>query len=413
MNALTIALKDLRLLLRDRGQIVMLFLLPLGFILVFSAVYAAGQQMEAQAIEVPVVDLDRGGAMATLLLATLNDGRGIRTLDYDQAEAQARLADESVKLVLTIPAGFSADIAGGKRATLRLAYGPAASDSEIEAVRLVVEGVAADLSLETQLVEGLSQMGAMMGDAPEAVRTFTAQRIRAQARGQFERAKTAPLVSLAARWPDQVMEGREEFEPATFGAAGFAVMFAFLSAQVTASSIFDEKKEGTFRRLLASPVAKWELLAGKMAPNFVVALLQMVIVVGASLVLLPLTGQTPPSLGHSPLGLALIAVLVALCSTSLGVLLGALCRTESQVGGVSSLFLWVAGMVGGAFIPAFILGDFLNTIGKAVPHYWALQAFNDLTIRGLGVADILPQLGILACFAAVFMAMGLVKFRFD
>lgn len=73
----------------------------------------------------------------------------------------------------------------------------------------------------------------------------------------------------------------------------------------------------------------------------------------------------------------------------------------------------MAGIVGGAFIPAFVLGDFLNTVGKAVPHYWALQAYNDLMIRGLAVADILLELGILAGFTAVFFAGGLLRFRFD
>ena len=70
-------------------------------------------------------------------------------------------------------------------------------------------------------------------------------------------------------------------------------------------------------------------------------------------------------------------------------------------------------MVGGAFIPAFVLGDFLNAIGKVVPHYWALQAYNDLMIRGLGVADILPELAVLAGFTAVFFVIGLLRFRFD
>jgi ABC-2 type transport system permease protein len=160
-------------------------------------------------------------------------------------------------------------------------------------------------------------------------------------------------------------------------------------------------------------MGKWELLVGKMLPNFAVAILQMVIIFAASMVLLPLIGMDAPTMGNSPLGLILIAVLVALCSTSLGILLAALCRTESQVNGISSVVLWVAGLVGGAFIPAFVLGDFLNTIGKAVPHYWALQAYNDLTIRGLGVADILPELGILAGFVAVFLAIGLLRFKFD
>lgn len=413
MNTLSIAWKDLLIMLQDRGQLVLLFLVPIGFILAFSAAFAVGQQLEEEVILLPVVNLDAGGEMSDLLLQNLNDDRGLKTEDYDQAQAATDLQDETIKLALTIPAGFSADVEAGQQTTLGLSYGPAASQSELQAVRLVVDGVAADLSLETQLVGGLSQMGAMMGDAPQEVRVFTAERIQAQASEQFERSKTTPLVSLSAKWPDQLTQGREDFESSTFGVAGFAIMFAFLTAQVTASSIFQEKKEGTFRRVLAAPLNKWELLIGKMLPNFVVAILQMVIIVAVSIVLLPLVGQKAPSLGNSPLGLALTTILVALCSTSLGILLGALCRTESQVGGISSVFLWVAGMVGGAFIPNFLLGDFLNAVGKVVPHYWAMQAYNDLMIRGAGVADILPQLGILALFVVVFFVVGLMRIRFD
>ena len=413
MNALSVAFKDLLLLLKDRGQILLLFLVPIGFIMAFSAAFSASEALEEQVITVPVVNLDPGGEMSALLLHNLNDDRGLQTQDYDQARVEADLKDETIKLALTIPANFSADVQDGTQTTLRLIYGPAASSSEVQAVQLVVDGVAADLSLETQLVDGLSQMGAMMADAPPDVQVFTAERIKGQAESQFERAKETPLVALSAKWPDQITMNREDFSPSTFSVAGFAVMFAFLTAQATATSIFGEKKEGTFRRLLAAPLGKWELLVGKMLPNFFVAILQMVIIFAASMVLLPLIGMDAPTLGHSPLGLILIAILVALCSTSLGILLAALCRTESQVGGVSSVVLWVAGMVGGAFIPAFVLGDFLNTIGKAVPHYWALQAYNDLTIRGLGVADILPELGILAGFVAVFFVIGLLRFKFD
>ena len=413
MNILSVALKDLLLLIKDRGQILVLFLVPIGFILAFSAAFAAGQEMEEEVIVLPVVNLDPGSELSALMLQNLNDGRGLQAEDYDQTQAETDLQDETIKLALIIPAGFSDDVQAGTQTALRLMYGSAASSSEVQAVRLVVEGVASDLSLETQLVSGLSQMGAMMSDAPPEAQILTTERIKDQAESQFERAKTAPLVALSAKWPDQILMGQEDFSPSTFSVAGFAVMFAFLTAQTTATSIFDEKKEGTFRRLLAAPLGRWELLGGKMLPNFAVAILQMVIIFAASMVLLPLIGMDAPSLGNSPLGLILIAILVALCSTSLGILLAALCRTESQVGGVSSVVLWVAGLVGGAFIPAFVLGDFLNTIGKVVPHYWALQAYNDLPIRGLGVADILPELGILAGFVVVFSVIGLLRFKFD
>ncbi len=137
-------------------------------------------------------------------------------------------------------------------------------------MRLVVDGVASDLSLETQLVGGLSQMGAMMADAP----TEHPGLHRRTDQGPGRRASSSdPRPPPWWPWrpsarPDHC-SGREDFKPSSFSVAGFAVIFAFLTAQTTASSIFDEKREGTFRRLLAAPTSKWELLAGKMLPNFV------------------------------------------------------------------------------------------------------------------------------------------------
>ena len=413
MNALDVAWKDIQILLKDRGQVILLFVLPIVFVMAFSAALSASVSSQP-AIDVPVINLDPGGEASQMLIDQLNADRGLKTVEYGaEAQVEADLQEEKIKLALVIPAGFTAGVQAGQVAQLRLLRGPGASASEMETVRLVVEGVADDLSLQTQLLSGLSQMGAMMGDAPQEAQAFTAERIQAQAKSQYERAKTAPLVAVATKFPDVMTGGREEFDPSSFGMAGFAILFAFMGAQVTAASIYDEKKLGTFRRLQTSPLSRFELMVGKMLPNFVIALLQVAIIFGLSIVLLPLMNLGAPSLGNDPLALVVVTVVLAVCSTGLGVFIAALARTESQVGGIATVMLWTAGMVGGAFIPAFLLGSFLNTIGKVVPHYWALQAYNDLLIRGKGLVDVLPAVGILAGFALLFLVVGLVKFRFD
>jgi ABC-2 type transport system permease protein len=413
MNALDVAWKDIQILLKDRGQVILLFVLPIVFVMAFSAALSASVSSQP-AIDVPVVNLDPGGEASQMLIDQLNADRGLKTVEYGaEAQVEADLQEEKIKLALVIPAGFTAGVQAGQVAQLRLLRGPGASASEMETVRLVVEGVADDLSLQTQLLSGLSQMGAMMGDAPQEAQAFTAERIQAQAKSQYERAKTAPLVAVATKFPDVMTGGREEFDPSSLGMAGFAILFAFMGAQVTAASIYDEKKLGTFRRLQTSSLSRFELMVGKMLPNFVIALLQVAIIFGLSIVLLPLMNLGAPSLGNDPLALVVVTVVLAVCSTGLGVFIAALARTESQVGGIATVMLWTAGMVGGAFIPAFLLGSFLNTIGKVVPHYWALQAYNDLLIRGKGLVDVLPAVGILAGFALLFLVVGLVKFRFD
>ncbi|HSR35482.1 MAG TPA: ABC transporter permease, partial [Anaerolineae bacterium] len=101
MNALRIAWKDIQILRKDRGQLLMLFLLPMVIVLVFSAAFAAGQDGN-EVIVVPVVNLDAGGVMSQTLLDNLNQDRGIQTQDYDQAKVEADLQDETIKLALHI-----------------------------------------------------------------------------------------------------------------------------------------------------------------------------------------------------------------------------------------------------------------------------------------------------------------------
>ena len=315
--------------------------------------------------------------------------------------------------MLTVPENYGASVEAGRPVTLLLVSDSDASQETNEAVQAVVTGVARDLSLETQLIAALTRMGDMMAAAPDEDQVFTAERIVAQAQSQFQRAKTAPLVGITEEWPEHLLGDREEFDAVALAVPGFTILFAFLTAQATAQSIFSEKKVGSFRRLLAAPVSKAELLTGKLMPNFVVVLVQIVVIFGVSIFLLPLLGLDRLTLGNEPLALILASLMIALCSTTLGLLIAAIARTEAQVGGFASVVLWIMAAVGGSFIPNFLLGDFLGTVGKVVPHYWANRAYNDLFVRGLGLADILPELGALLAFTVAFLIIGMWRFSFE
>ena len=119
------------------------------------------------------------------------------------------------------------------------------------------------------------------------------------------------------------------------------------------------------------------------------------------------------TLGDDPLALVLVSLLVALCSTSLGILIAAIARTEGQIGGLGTLALWTMGAVGGCLFPPFLLGGLLDTVGKVVPHYWAIRAYQDLIVRGRGLTDVTTEMLALLVFTGVFFAIGLRRFEFD
>ena len=418
MNALNIALKDLRILFQDRGAVISLFLLPLLFIAVFSGALAAIGSIEedtrilvATRIPLAVVDLD-GGEAAQTLLDGLNAAGGVHARQYEQDRALALLDEYELARVLTIPASFTTDLVDNRQVTLRLINHPDADAEETKSVWLVIEGVAQNMSLQRQILASLQQMGDMQANAPEEYQeAFSVERLQAQARGQFERAQT--LVELEQTFPEQQGEREEMPDAAQLAVPGFTIMFVFLTAQMTARSIYDEKKVGSFRRLLAAPMSKASLLAGKMLPNFVTGLIQTGVIFAFGTIGMRLLGLTPMTLGDAPLVVALIAVLVALCSSGLGILIATIARTENQIGGLSAVVLWGMGVLGGSFIPLFFLENFLGPLPQIVPHYWANRAFNDLMIRGLGLADVTVEMAVLLGFTGLFFVVGLWKFDFD
>jgi ABC-2 type transport system permease protein len=414
MSALSIAFKDIQILLKDRGAIIQLFLLPLLFIVAYSAVAASFEAEERdQRIPLPVVDLDGEGEAKTLLDG-LDRAGGVQVELIDEKDATQMLEENEIARLLTIPEDFTEGISEGRTVTLRLVSHPDASLEKTEAVRLVVEGVAQDMALESQILASLRQMGEMQANAPsEYQEAFAVEKIVAQAQSQFGRSQDRPLVTIEQTVPGQESEVEELPGTAEVAVPGFTVLFVFLTAQSTARSIYDEKKVGSFRRLMAAPISKASLLAGKIVPNFITALIQTAIIFAFGAFGLSLLGFTPVKLGNDPVALVIAVLLIALCSSALGVVIAALARTESQIGGLSTLLLWGLGTLGGSIIPYFILENMLGPIPMVLPHYWANRALDDIMVRGMMLADVSLALIMLLGFTLVFFLVGLWRFDFD
>jgi ABC-2 type transport system permease protein len=412
--ALSVARKDIKILLNDRGTLALLFVIPILFILAFSGITGGGSDPQEEAITLPVVNLDAGSEASHVLLDALNQAGGIQCQLYDEAQAAALLDEGEINRVLTIPANYAVDVQAGRPVTLRLVSDPDADKTKTEAVYTVVAGVAADLSLETQLIASFQQMADMQAAAsPEQQAFTTGDLIVAQAQSQFARARTDPLLGVEEIWPERLVgEDEEDVNPLNTLVPGFAVLFIFLTAQTTAQSIFEEKTLGSFRRLLAAPISKATILVGKITPNFITGLVQTIVLFGAGVFLFPLLGFDSMSLGDDPLALVLVSLAVLLCSTSLGVLIAAIARTEGQIGGFSAVVLWALGFAG------IVLADMpstplFDTISQLIPHYWANAAFQDLFVRGQGLADVMPSILPLLGFTVAFFAVGLWRFEFN
>jgi ABC-2 type transport system permease protein len=413
MKSLSIALKDLQILFKERGEVLQLFLLPLIFIIVFSgALGALGSDDEIERLSLPVVDLD-GGESAQALLAGLDAAGGLQTRLYEQSDAQGQLESNDINRMLVIPADFTSGAEQGQQIELDLISHPDADLQETEAVRLVIIGVASEMSLESQILASLRQMGDMQANASEEYQVFTTDRVIAQARNQFESSQSRPLIEVIETVPSREGERPLVESIGLVAVAGIAVLFVFGTAQFTARSIYDEKKIGSFRRLLAAPMSKSALLSGKMLPNIIVGMIQFTVIFAFGVFGLKWLGLNAPTLGNEPLSVVLVCLVICLCSTAFGILIAALARTENQIGGITSLLVWGLGIVGGAFIPIAFLDQFLGPVVKVIPQYWANRALSSLMLRNLGLADVTTEILVLLGFTLLFFLIGLWRFDFD
>jgi ABC-type Na+ transport system ATPase subunit NatA len=86
---------------------------------------------------------------------------------------------------------------------------------------------------------------------------------------------------------------------------------------------------------------------------------------------------------------------------------------EHKIWGLTVLLLLTLSTRGGCFIPRFITPEWLRTVGLVTPHAWALDAYQDLLVRGYGLWEVLPKVGTLVAFAVAFFSIGVWRFRFE
>lgn len=427
---LAITWKDLKILLKDTGGLATLFLMPTMFIFVMTlalgGLFSSGGD---NPIEILVVN-DDTGTMGARIVEGLQSTEGFAVeTEWDgaaltRARAEALIVDQKRSIAVIIPADFSDTI---QHSVFNAPVGETPQKARID---LVV-----DPALSSQFVgpvkgtlTGLSQQALMKYIAPRGIDLFL---------DQIDRAAGAPIPgedreSLREQAVQSIVGGGDsgsvlevvQMQPAGMeieqfpnavqqNVPGWTLFGVFFISQTLATSLLEEKKVGTFRRLLVAPMSRAALLLGKLTPFLIVNLVQIVLMFAVGVFIIPLAGPPKLELGLHPEALIPISLATSLAATGLGLLIAALAKTAEQIGGLGSLLVVTMAALGGVMVPRFVMPDFMQTVGLITPHAWALTAYQDVLVRGYDVARILPEVAVLMGFAVVFFGVALWRFKWD
>ncbi len=154
-------------------------------------------------------------------------------------------------------------------------------------------------------------------------------------------------------------------------------------------------------RLKTSPLTATEFLIGYILPLIPIVLIQMALSYGLSIIFgLPVTGG---------LLLSMVSILpMALFFIALGILLGMLFN-DKAIGGISSIVINLAAILGGMFMPIDTMGSTIKTIAYIFPFANSLKVANCI-ITG-NTADILTPLLVVCAYTIVVVVVSVFVFQ--
>jgi ABC-2 type transport system permease protein len=356
--------KEVYEIVRDPSSIAIAFILPLVLLLIFGY----GVSLDARNILVAEV-VDHPTQLTASFLAELQRSPWFRPTIYpDQASAQQAMMQGRADAILWLRSDFT-----------RLSYSAGGAP-----IHLTVNGVDAN---QARIIENYVNGTWMLWLDQEAT-------------GQGTHL-AAPVVADARVWFNPALRSRDYLIPGLI-----AIIMTLIGALLTALVVAREWERGTMEGIMVTPVARTEILLGKLIPYFVMGMGGMMMSTAMAVFLfgVPLRG--------SFLVLLATAALFLLTALGMGLVISVLARSQ-----------FVAAMIAiiTTFLPAFILSGFIFDI-RSMPqiiqiftHVVAARYFVSMLQSTFLAGDVWPVLLRNALgmdiLCAVFLGIALIRFR--
>lgn len=436
MNAVvSMAMKDLRLLMLDKGGLFFVFFFPLLYAVFFGYISAAmsggGDDGPAATIRVALVDEDDSEGSREFA-STLEGASELEVLRFEERESAVAAVREGKRAAaIVIPQGFGAQgqaMFTGDSPVVQLVADPARGAetgmlqgilmkygaqrmqkmfTDTDAMRRNAQQAMANLNNDADLpapvrfalqafIGSLDQLADNLDDAGVTEEDIASS----PAAGGFEPLKIESI---------PLIEDDEEGGPSM---SPFAVSFpqgiiwGILGASAGFGiSLVTERTHGTMIRLRLAPVTQGHILAGKALACFLTTIAVSVTLLFVGRIVFGVTAQ-------SPLLLAMAIVCVAGCFVGVMMLLSVLGRTEASASGIAWAALIVMAMLGGGMIPLMFIEriPFLAALSSVSPVKWSILAMEGAIWRGFGLQQMLLPCAVLLGVGAGAFALGAAIF---
>ena len=446
-----LAMKDLRLLLRDRGNAFFTFVFPILFAIFFGIVFSGSGGSSPMSVALVDEDgSDRSAAFAEDLAAadgvkvtrvTHSEGPTPVAVTLTRAAGEALVRRGKAVACIVIPKGFgesSGNVLAGQPVRVEALMDPSRNaeagllTGKLNEIALMQLGKSfndpvqmksmVDKARETinksseisgprkllfnALFSSMTNLTGAPNKAATDIDTGTGTGtgpggVTSADAGTGGGLAWRPIDVSVTRLTANLNEPRNSYEISfpqgvAWGLMGCVTAFG--------PSLASERARGTLMRLTTAPISRRQILLGKALACFIACVTVQTLLMLVAVLFFKVQVRQP--------GVMLVAVL---CS-SLGfvgimMLMAGMSRTEGSASGMGRALVLILAMIGGGTIPLFLLPPFMQTMSSVSPFKWAILAFEGAIWRGFGWGDMLLPCVVLVGFAVVGFVVGAMFFR--
>ena len=394
MNWIHIAVKDLKIIMREKIAWLTMILLPL--VVVTVAGFALSGLFSESVPDLKLAYSYSGNAEnIEPLIHGLEEIEAIQLVQTGSKEDGMKLIEKSsVTALIVIPEDFNVGNINSEF-TVEFYY-DVSSQSSSGILQGMVQGVVNSLNNSLVTIELLARQAEQYGANTQELLPQIVEKVR----NSFH---TTERIGIAV----QGVGGEESNESFYQVIPGFAVMFLLFSIIGGATKLFDERQNKTLRRILIAPVKKSDVIIGKWVGMTIEGFFQAVILFLAGKLIFGL------SLGDNPLRLLCFLLIAAGTAGAIGVFVASISKSLKQANGLAMLLFMVMSALGGSWWPLELTPAFMQTAGKFTFNYWAISGIKKLILFNQPLLSVGFEMVILALVGLIFLFLSFEYFKFE
>ena len=209
-----------------------------------------------------------------------------------------------------------------------------------------------------------------------------------------------PLVAPEMRvWFNSQLESRYFMIPGVL-----ALLLLVVTSNLSSMAIVREREVGTLEQLSVTPIARWELIAGKLLPYGLIGMVDVALVLAVSI------GWFEVPLRGSLTLLLAMCVLYLVCTLGLGLFVSTISQTQQQAMMTASFFFMIPMVFLSGFVfPIENMPAVVQPVTLLVPLRYFLVILRGIFLKGVGLETLWPQALAMFAWGAVVLTLATLR----